>query len=378
MILIKNAYVKTVTKGDLENTSILLQEGKIAEISQFIDPTSEMHIIDAKGMIVTPGLIDCHSHVGAWEEGLGWEGNDINEMTNPINPGLRIIDAVNPDDIGFWDARRGGVTTVQTMPGSGNIIGGLMFAIKTYGSIVDDMILKNPTGMKAAFGENPKRFYGTQDKQPKTRMGNAYLLRKALTEAKEYIANENEYDIKMENLSLVLKKEIPLRVHAHRADDILTAIRIAKEFDIEITIEHCTEGHKVASALATNNIWCNIGPSLWQRAKVETKDITPSTPAVIAESGGRVTLITDHNIIPQHYFRIAAGLAVREGLSEQQAWEAVTINPAKVIGVADRVGSIEVNKDADLVIWNGDPFEPTTHCIITIIDGKIVYKKEDN
>jgi imidazolonepropionase-like amidohydrolase len=377
LILIKNALVKTITNGDLENTSILLKDGKIEKIGANIEAPEGTHTIDATGKVVTPGLIDCHSHVGAWEEGLGWEGNDINEMTNPVNPGLRIIDAVNPDDIGFWDARRGGVTTVQTMPGSGNIIGGLMIAMKTAGNVVDDMVIKNPTGMKAALGENPKRNYGMQNKEPKTRMGNAYLLRKALVETKQYIKNKNEYDIRMENLSLVINKEIPLRIHAHRADDILTAIRISKEFDIDITIEHCTEGHKVAKELAENNIWSNIGPSLWQRAKVETKDITPATPAIVSQAGGKVTLITDHNIVPQHYFRIAAGLAVRSGLKRETAWEAITINPAKVIGIDDKVGSLEVGKDADIVIWTDDPFEPTTHCLVTIIDGNVVYEKED-
>jgi imidazolonepropionase-like amidohydrolase len=265
------------------------------------------------------------------------------------------------------------------MPGSGNIIGGLMLAIKTTGDVVDEMIVKNPTGMKAALGENPKRSYGMQNKTPKTRMGSAFLLRKALNETKEYMTKDDKkYDIEKENLALVLKKEIPLRVHAHRADDIITAIRIAKEFDIEITIEHCTEGHKVAKELADNGIWANIGPSIWRRAKVETKDITPETAAIVSKAGGKITLITDHNIIPQQHYRLTAGLAIREGLDEQTAWEAITINPAKVIGIDDRVGSLEVGKDADIAIWDGDPLELTSHCINTIIDGKIVYQREEN
>ena len=382
MLAIINGYVKTVTNGDHENCTVLCDQGKIVAIGQDLKIPEGASIIDAANCVVTPGLVDPHSHVGAWEEGLGWEGDDINEMTNPVNPGLRIIDAVNPQDIGFWDARRGGVTTVQTMPGSGNIIGGLMIAMKTAGTIVDDMVIKNPSGMKAALGENPKRFYGTQGKMPKTRMGSAALLRESLHLATLYNDNlqsgkEQPYDYKMDALAMVIRKEIPLRIHAHRADDILTAIRVGKEFNIEITIEHCTEGHKVAAVLAENDIWANVGPSLWQRAKVETKDISPTTPAVIVAAGGKVTLITDHNIVPQHYDRIAAGLAVREGLTCDQAWEAVTINPAKVIGVEDRIGSLEIGKDADIVIWNGDPFEPLTHCLYTFIDGKLVYQAEE-
>ncbi len=381
MILLKNAYIKTITNDDLANTDLLVEDGKISKIQKNIDSSNydNINIIDCTNFIITPGLVDEHSHIGSWEDGLGWEGNDINEMTNPVNPGLHIIDAVNPDDVAFSDAVSGGVTSVQTMPGSGNVIGGLMIAIKTSGKIVDEMIIKNPTGMKAALGENPKRSYGMQNKTPKTRMGSAFLLRKALTEAKEYMNKDNKkIDIEKENLTMVLKKEIPLRVHAHRADDILTAIRIAKEFDIDITIEHCTEGHKVAKELADNNIWANIGPSIWRRAKVETKDITPKTAAIVSEAGGRITLITDHNIIPQQHYRLTAGLAIREGLDKKIAWEAITINPAKAIGIDKQVGSLEVGKDADIAIWNGDPLELTTHCIMTIIDGRIVYEKEEN
>lgn len=381
MILLKNAYIKTITNGDLKKASLLIENGKIKAIgSELSVPDSKnLEIIDCEGYIITPGLVDEHSHLGAWEDGLGWEGSDINEMTNPVNPGLNIIDGINPDDVAFGDALSGGVTTVQTMPGSGNIIGGLMVAIKTTGNTVDEMVIKNPTGMKAALGENPKRSYGSQNKEPKTRMGSAYLLRNALYDAKTYMEKDDKKnDLKMENLSLVLKKEIPLRVHAHRADDILTAIRIGKEFDIDITIEHCTEGHKIAKELAENDVWCNVGPNIWRRAKLETKDITPKTAAAIVNAGGKITLITDHNIIPQQHYRLTAGLAVREGLDQKTAWEAITINPAKVIGIDDRVGSLEVGKDADVVIWNGDPLELTTHCLMTIIDGKIVFNKEDN
>ncbi|NLW17294.1 MAG: amidohydrolase [Firmicutes bacterium] len=383
MLAIINAKIYTVTNGVIEQGSILLADGKIVALGAAIDIPAEAHVIDAKGAIVTPGLIDAHTHVGGWEEGLGWEGADINESTNPVVPHVNILDGINPADVGFADARKGGVTTVQTMPGSANIIGGLMLAMKTSGTIVDKMVLKYPTGMKAALGENPKNNYGSKGKAPTTRMGAAALLREALLSAQQYVAKQErgdkdwKFDPKMENMAKVIRKEIPLRIHAHRADDILTAIRVAKEFDIDFTIEHCTEGHLIAEEIVKHHIPVCVGPTVWRRAKVETKNISPTTAGVIARAGGKVAIITDHNIVPQHYFRIAVGLCIREGLPEEEALKAVTINPAEIIGVADRVGSLEVGKDADLAMWSGDPFEPLTHCLLTVIDGEIVYEREE-
>ncbi len=380
MLAITNARIYTVTNGVIDNGSILIEAGKIAAIGAGLDIPPGARVVDAQGQIVTPGLIDEHSHVGGWEEGIGWEGNDINEFTDPSTPQVSILDGINPADIGFADARKGGVTTVQTMPGSGNVIGGLMLAMKTNGNIVDRMVIKYPSGMKAALGENPKRNYGTQGKSPSTRMGTAAMLREYLLKAKQYDAKQSrgdkdfKYDDKLHNLAMVIRKEIPLRVHCHRADDILTAIRVAKEFDINITLEHCTEGHKVADVIARNGVPACVGPSVWQRAKVETRDISPTTPGAIIKAGGKVAIITDHNIVPQHYFRIAVGLTIREGMPEDEALKAVTINAAEIIGVDDRVGSLEVGKDADLVIWTGDPFEPLTHCVMTIINGEVVYQ----
>lgn len=380
MLAITNARIQTVTNGLIACGTILLGDGKIVAIGQEVGLPAHTEVIDAHGQLVTPGLIDEHSHVGGWEEGLGWEGNDINEFTDPSTPQLSILDGINPFDIGFADARKGGVTTVQTMPGSGNVIGGLMLAMKTSGQIVDRMVLKHPTGMKAALGENPKRNYGSQHQAPSTRMGMAAMLRDYLLRAKQYVDKQQrgeaglKYDEKLENLALVIKREIPLRIHCHRADDILTAIRIGKEFNIEITLEHCTEGHKVAAAIADSGVAACVGPAVWQRAKVETRDISPTTPGVLTRAGAKVAIITDHNIVPQHYFRIAAGIVVREGMPEEEALRAVTINAAEIIGVADRVGSLEVGKDADLVLWSGDPFEPLTKCLLTVIDGAIVYQ----
>lgn len=381
MLAIINARLYTVTHGVIEHGTILIKDGKIAAVGETVEIPAYAEVLDATGQVVTPGLIDEHSHVGGWEEGLGWEGNDINESTDPCTPQLSILDGINPMDIGFADARKGGVTTVQTMPGSGNVIGGLMLAMKTSGTIVDKMVIKNPTGMKAALGENPKRNYGSQNKAPSTRMGMAAMLREHLLKAKQYVEKQErsdrdwKYDEKLDNLALVIRKVIPLRVHCHRADDILTAIRIGKEFDINITLEHCTEGHKVADAIVKAGVPACVGPAVWQRAKVETKDISPTTPGVIAKAGGKVAIITDHNIVPQHYFRIAVGLVIREGMPEEEALKAVTINAAEIIGVAQRVGSLEAGKDADVVIWSGDPFEPLTHCLRTIIDGETVYQR---
>ncbi len=383
MLVIKNAKIYTVTNGVIEQGSVLVQDGKIAAIGADIDIPAEVKVYDAQGAIVTPGLIDAHTHVGGWEEGLGWEGNDINETSNPVTPHVSILDGINPADVGFADARQGGVTTVQTMPGSANLIGGLMLAMKTSGDIVDEMVIKYPTGMKAALGENPKRNYGNQGKAPATRMGSAALVREALLKAKQYNEKKErgdkdwKFDLKLENLAKVIRKEIPLRIHAHRADDILTAIRIGKEFDLDFTIEHCTEGHKVADVIVKNKISACVGPAVWQRAKVETRELSPATAGVIARAGGKVAIITDHNIVPQHYLRIATGLCIREGLPEEEALKAVTINAAEIIGVAGRVGSLEVGKDADLVVWSGDPFEPLTHCLLTVIDGNIVYQREE-
>lgn len=383
MLAIINAHIRTITNGVIEQGTILIRDGKIAAIGQHVSLPTDVTLIDAQGQVVTPGLIDEHSHVGGWEEGLGWEGNDINEFTDPSTPQLSILDGINPFDIGFADARKGGVTTVQTMPGSGNVIGGLMLAMKTSGRIVDQMVLKHPTGMKAALGENPKRNYGSVRQAPSTRMGMAAMLRDYLLRAKQYLEQKQrgesdfQHDDKLENLALVIKRQIPLRIHCHRADDILTAIRIGREFDIEITLEHCTEGHKVAEVIAQSGVAACVGPAIWQRAKVETRDISPTTPGVLTRAGAKVAIITDHNIVPQHYFRIAVGIVIREGMPEEEALKAVTINPAEIIGVADRVGSLEVGKDADLVIWSGDPFEPLTKCLTTVIDGEIVYQHSE-
>ncbi|MCF8001420.1 MAG: amidohydrolase [Halanaerobiales bacterium] len=386
MILIKDAKILTMADKEFEKGSILIKDNKIAKISEYIEIKDEYEVIDAEGCIVMPGLIDAHTHLGIEEDGIGWEGQDGNEMTDPVTPQLRAIDAVNPADNAIKEALKNGVTTIMTGPGSANVLGGESTVIKTAGNTIDEMVLKNPAGLKTAFGENPKRVYNEQNKLPSTRMGIAAVLRENLMKAEDYIkekeTNEKEEnhfnrDIKMESLARVIKKEIPLKVHAHRADDIMTAIRIAKEFDIDITLEHCTEGHKVAKEIAEADIPAVVGPSMTGRVKVELSDLSFKTAGVLAEAGVKVALMSDHPVIPTKNATIYAALAIKGGLSEKEALKAITINPAEILKIDDRVGSIEEGKDADFVIFNGNPLDISTDIIKVIINGEVVETKKD-
>lgn len=386
MLLIKDAKILTMADQEYEKGSILIKDNKIEKISEYIEIKDEYEVIDADGYIVMPGLIDAHTHLGIEEDGIGWEGQDGNEMTDPVTPQLRAIDAVNPADNAIKEALKNGVTTIMTGPGSANVLGGESTVIKTAGNTIDEMILKNPAGLKTAFGENPKRVYNEQNKLPSTRMGIAAVLRENLMKAEDYIKEkeakeeeENHFnrDIKMESLARVIKKEIPLKVHAHRADDIMTAIRIAKEFDIDITLEHCTEGHKVAEEIAEANIPAVVGPSMTGRVKVELSDLSFKTAGALAKAGVKVALMSDHPVIPTKNATIYAALAIKGGLNEKEALKAITINPAEILKVDDRVGSIEEGKDADLVIFNGNPLDISADIIKVIINGKVVEKKKD-
>lgn len=381
-----NGKIYTMTRGVIEGGTILIDEGKIIDVDSGIAVPSEAEVIDCSGRIITPGIIDAHTHVGIGEEGIGWEGRDYNEMTDPITPELRAIDAINPEDQGFQDAVEGGITTVMTGPGSANVLGGQNVVIKTRGNTVEEMILRDPAGVKGAFGENPKRVYGQgKQKSPMTRMATAALLRKTLVKAQNYLKKLEqgkkdpdkmpERDLQMEILARVLRKEIPLRLHAHRADDIMTILRIAREFDVDVTLEHCTEGHKVAKEIAEAGVPAVVGPSLTNRAKVELKDRTFRTPAVLYEAGVKVALMTDHPVIPLQYLPIAAGLAVKEGLPYEEGLKAITINAAEILGVDDRVGSLEKGKDADLVVFDGDPLELRSKIELVLIDGRTVFQK---
>lgn len=386
MILIKNGTINTVTKGIIQS-NILIDNKKIIEIGNEIVAPLDAEIIDADGCLVLPGFIDAHTHLGLWEDGIGVEGADGNEETDPVTPHLNPIDGINPMDRNFTEAVQGGITSVCTTPGSANVMGGQCIAIKTYGRIVDKMVIKNPVASKIAFGENPKSVYGSDDKTPQTRMAIAALIRENLKKAEEYLEeierceleeddeSKPEYDIKYESLIPVLKRKIPLKAHAHRADDMFTAIRIAKEFNLRLTLDHCTEGHLVVEELAEEGYPVIVGPSLSERSKVELRNLTFETAGILSNAGLEVCLMTDHPVVPVQYLPICAGLAIKHGMKEDKALEAITINPAKVLGIDDKVGSIEVGKDADIVIWDNNPFEINSHVLYTIIDGKIVYKK---
>ncbi|MDL2293030.1 amidohydrolase [Ruminococcaceae bacterium OttesenSCG-928-D13] len=388
MLYIKNAVIKTMAGVEYQNGQILIEDGKIKAVGEAVERPAGADELDAGGKLVTPGLVDAHCHIGLFGTALRWESEDANEELDPITPQLRGIDSVNPMDEGFENAQKGGVTCVCTGPGSGNVIGGTFTALKTHGSRVDDMVMIRECAMKIAFGENPKSSYGLKDKSPYTRMAVAALLREALFKAKRYSDDLEEYersqnpekkrppfDMKMEALLPVIRKQMPLKSHAHRADDIFTSIRVAREFGLDITLDHCTEGHLIADALAAEGWPVLIGPTFGDKTKPEMKNKTFDTLKVLTDAGLKVSIITDAPFIPIERLTLCAGYAITAGVDEQTAWECITINPAEVIGVADRVGSIAPGKDADLVIHSGNPLRDIgSQVLYTFIDGQLVYK----
>jgi len=385
MRAIVNGKIYTMAGSVLEKGTVLIEAGKIKAVGANLEIPAGAEIIDAQGKVVMPGIIDAHTHIGVYEEGIGFEGADGNEMVNPATPHIRALDAINPMESGFKGAIAGGVTSLNVVPGSANVIGGQAVAIKTWGKYVDDMVIQEPLGLKIAFGENPKRVYSSQKKSPSTRMAVAAVLRENLVAARNYLekieqAGDDaekapERDLKMEILVKVLKKEIPLRAHAHRADDITTAIRIAEEFDVNIVIEHCTEGHLIADFLAEKGVPAIVGPTLGTRPKVELKNTSFKTPGILHKAGVKVALTSDHPVFPVQQLPIQAALAHKDGLPEEEALKAITINPAEILGTDHRVGSLEVGKDADIVIFSGHPFDWKTKVEKTLIDGEIVYER---
>ena len=390
MILIKNGLVKTMAGEDIENGQVLLDGDKIAAVGKEVSAPVDAQVIDAAGCIVAPGFVEGHCHIGLDEEAIGFEGDDYNEMTDPVTPQMRGIDGLNPMDEAFFDAYSHGVTTAVTGPGSANVVGGTFLAVKLCGKRVDNMVVKNPVAMKIAFGENPKRCYGaSQKKMPMTRMGTAALLRELLVKAQNYREEMDAYeadpknnkkptyDCKLHAMLPVMRKEIPLKSHAHRADDIFTSLRIAKEFDLDITLDHCTEGHLIADELEKEGKGCLVGPTFGAKSKFELKNKCWDTPKAMVEHGLKTAIITDAPVIPLKYRPLCAGLAINAGLDEQEAWKAVTINPAVITGIADRVGSLEVGKDADVVIYKGNPLTDLQYTTkYTLINGQIVYQAE--
>ena len=380
MILIQNGYIKPMDAPDLPCGDVLLQDGKIVAVGTNLPVPEGAQVIDAKGRLVTPGCIDAHCHIGLDNQGIGIEGRDYNEIVDPVTPHLRAIDSIHPMDEAFELGLAAGVTTVVTGPGSANVIGGTFAAIKLYGKRVDNMILRQPVAMKVAFGENPKRCYRDLKKSPQTRMGTAAVLREALFKAQRYLADKESgknpaFDMKLEALIPVLKKEIPLKAHAHRADDIFTSIRIAREFDVNITLDHCTDGALIADELAKEGLPAFVGPTFGGKSKVELQNKSFDTCRVLAEAGVPFAIITDAPVIPIQHLPMCAGLAVNAGLDQEEAWKAITIYPARYTGIADRVGSLCVGKDADLVIWEGNPLRDLwAKPAYVFVDGKPVHQ----
>ena len=381
MLLIKNGHIKTMAGPDLENGCVLISDdGKILEVAPFIN-APDAQVIDAEGRLVTPGCVEAHCHIGLDNQAMGWEGRDYNEIIDPLTPHLRAIDSINPQDEAFGLAIRGGVTSACTGPGSANVVGGTFTSIKLTGKRVDKMLIKEPVAMKAAFGENPKRCYGQGlKKSPTTRMATAALLRELLFKTQRYIEDKESgknpgFDMKLEAMIPVMKGEIPLKCHAHRADDILTSVRIAKEFGIKMTLDHCTDGALIADELAEEGFPAFVGPSLGSKTKIELVNKSFETPAALHNAGVTVSIITDSPVIPLQYLPMCAGLAVNGGLPVEEAWKAITINPAISTGIGDRVGSLEKGKDGDVVIWTADPLTILgAESYTTIVDGKIVYQ----
>jgi imidazolonepropionase-like amidohydrolase len=385
-VAIAGGRVVPITGEVIEDGTILIEDGKITAVGATVAVPDGVTVVDAAGSWVLPGFIDAHAHVGVHEEGEGWAGNDTNEMTDPVMAQVRAIDAIYPYDLGFRDAVIGGVLAVNVNPGSGNPIGGQTAALKCWGRSVDEMLLRSPSGLKSALGENPKRVWGERGKTPGTRLGTASVLRTAFVDAANYLARlETEQrkpeaerkhvnrDLKLEALGQVLNREIPWRQHSHRSDDIATAMRIAEEFGYQLVIDHGTEAHLLADVLAAKNIPVIIGPLFTSRSKVELRNRSLANPGKLARAGVTIAITTDHPVVPIHFLVHQAAFAVREGLDPATALEALTINPARITGIDDRLGSLEVGKDGDVVIWSGDPLNVLNRAERAFVEGKEIY-----
>ncbi|HBW20274.1 MAG: amidohydrolase [Streptosporangiaceae bacterium] len=386
LVAIVGGRVVPIAGEPIDDGMVLIRDGKIAAVGGDVTVPDGARVIDAEGSWVLPGFIEVHAHVGVHEEGEGWAGNDTNEMTEPVTAHVRAIDAINPADLGFRDAISGGVLAVNVNPGSGNPVGGQTAALKCWGRTVDEMLLRAPSGMKSALGENPKRVYGDQHKTPSTRLGTAAVIRGALVEAANYLQRIDDEqrkpegerkpvdrDLKLEALGRVLRREIPWRQHCHRADDIATAMRIAAEFGYDLVIDHGTEAHLLADIIAARGIPVIIGPLFTTRSKVELRNRSLANPGKLASAGVTIAITTDHPVVPINFLAHQAALSVKHGLDRDSALRALTINPARIAGIDGRLGSIEAGKDADVVIWSGDPLDVLSRVERALVDGAEIY-----
>lgn len=389
-MLLINGKVHTMADRTWDNGYVRIRDGKI----QAVGPMDKLsvgktesgdadEVIDVRGGWVMPGLIDAHCHVGISEEKWGVVGDDCNETTKPVTPHIRAVDAVNPMDPAFHDAIMAGITSLMTGPGSSNVVGGQSVFMKVQGRSMDRMIVKAPAAMKVAFGENPKMNYGEKDEQPASRMAIAGMLREELYQACCYRDKKERGEIspgeesfRMESWLPVLHREIPLKAHVHRADDILTAIRVAREFGVRMTLDHCTEGHLIADEIAGSGFPAIVGPDLTSRSKIEIKNMSFKTAGVLERAGVKTAIMTDHPVSLIQYLPICAGLSVKYGMSSEGALRAITIHAAQICGVENRVGSLEPGKDADIAVFSGNPMEVFTRTKYTIVDGEIIYAEK--
>ncbi len=389
-MLLTHAFIYTMSGDPLPDGWLRTRGTKIEALGAMpCTPEEGEEVLDLGGRAVYPGFIDAHTHIGIWEDGLTFEGDDTNEDTDPVTPQLRAIDAINPLDRCFREALEAGVTTVVVGPGSANPVGGQLAAIKTGGRRIDRMILKAPLAIKMAMGENPKNVYHGKNQTPVTRMATASLIREALFKAQRYgeekkRAQEDEdydepaYDGKCEALLPALERKIQVHFHAHRADDIFTAIRIAKEFDLDYVIVHGTDGALIAEDLAEEGARVLSGPLLCDRSKPELRNLTPATPGVLAKAGVQTAIVTDHAVIPLQYLPLCAGLAVREGMPHVEALRAITANPAEICGISARVGTLEPGKDADFCVFSSDPLTLAAKPDLVFLEGKCVVPERNS
>lgn len=383
VVAIVGGRVVPVEGEPLDGATVLVVDGRIAAVGTDVELPEGAVVHEAAGRWVLPGFLDAHSHVGVWEEAQGWAGQDTNELTNPVTAHVRALDAVNPADLGFRDALAGGVLAANVLPGSGNPIGGQSVALRCWGRTVDEMVLRAPSGVKSALGENPKRVYGDRKEMPSTRLGTAAVIRDAFARAADYAERWRsvepgkpapDRDLALEVLGRVLARELPWRQHCHRADDIATALRLAGEFGYRLVLDHGTEAHLLADLIAERGVPVVVGPLITTRSKVELRHRTMAAPGVLHDAGVEIAIATDHPVVPIHFLVHQATFAVKEGLDRDAALRALTINPARVLGVDDRLGSLAVGKDADLCVWSGDPLDVLSRVELALVGGRTAYR----